>query len=103
MTTLNLVVLALAAYRAWRIVALDDITKSWRGRILGYDDTGHKNRWPANRKTLGNFIKCPFCLGFWIALAAWLCFRAWPHDTLLVAWPLALSALAGLVAKNLDD
>lgn len=84
------ILLALAAYRTWRILALDTILDKPRDRWFpeGYKRT--------------EFLTCPYCLGFWVSLAWWLAFIAWPHWCLVAAAPLAISALVGLIAANLD-
>lgn len=103
MTALNLVVLALAAHRLFRIIAGDTITKRWRERFLGWGDDQKRNEWPKNRRKLAEFVHCPFCLGFWVVVVEWLAFQQWPHGVLLVAWPLALSSIVGLVTERLDS
>lgn len=103
MTTLNLVVLSLAVYRVARFVGWDSITQRFRERFTGWSDDQKRNHWPHNRRKLAEMIHCPFCFSAWVALAAWLAFREWPHAVMLVAWPLAIAAAAGLIAKNWDE
>lgn len=50
--------MVLASYRITRLVAQDTILKAPRERILNDGPT-----WA------GNLVTCPFCIGFWIALA----------------------------------
>lgn len=47
-------------------------------------------------------VRCPWCVGMWIAAAWWAAWRAWPHATMAASTILALSAVAGLIAKHLD-
>lgn len=54
------------------------------------------------RQTLGALFDCPFCLGWWLSLGFWLAWVVLPYPTLVVAVPLALSGVVGLIAKNLD-
>lgn len=58
----------MAACRLTRLVTLDDITDSMRERLArrGDDDL------------LFRLIRCPWCIGFWITLAA-----------IIVAWQIA--------------
>lgn len=84
--------LALAAWRTFRLFAYDTILEPIRTRMM--------ERYP--RKGLADFMVCPFCVGFWVALVWWLVWQAWPHGTLVVATPFALSAAVGLLAANLD-
>lgn len=54
------------------------------------------------RPLLGELVECPFCLGWWIALALYAGWLVAPTAALVVSVPLALSAAVGLLAKNLD-
>ena len=75
--------LAVAAWRTFQLFAHDDIFRPVRRRF-------------PNWLWLVEFWDCPFCFGFWIALGWWGAWEIWPHATLLVSVPLALSA--GVVA-----
>lgn len=78
--------LALAAFRTWRLIAEDTILDGLRERLpIGL-----------------NFVRCPWCAGFWVSLAWWLAWVAWPHGSLVVAVPFAISAVLGLMAANID-
>ena len=87
------ILLAVASYRLWRLIAEDDIFDRPRRWILnlGYWQEGE----PAPdgyREKLAELITCPWCLGFWIALGwwgAWLWLEAW---AVFAAVPWALSA-----------
>lgn len=92
----ELVILWLGAYRVWWLVAKDTLTQAWRTRLLGYEDNGSRNRWPHPHQRVGEFVHCPWCLGFWICLAIVLAYAQWPSGTLWVMLPFALSALVGL-------
>ncbi|HEY1309293.1 MAG TPA: DUF1360 domain-containing protein [Vicinamibacterales bacterium] len=81
-----LLLLALAAYRTWKLLAEDTILDFARDR-MGY---GLK------------FLKCPWCLGFWIAVAWWGAWQAWPHGTLISATVMALSAIVGVLGWAID-
>lgn len=96
-----LALLALAAWRVFHLIAHDDIldrprryvtrlNKSWKQEG---DATGEKYR-----EGLASFIVCPFCLGFWVALAWWAAWLVFPTETLFVAVPFVLSA--GVVAAQ---
>ena len=91
----ELLLFALAAYRLWRLLAWDEITEPARLWITRYSQ-GPKKPY---RATLGTFIQCGFCLGFWVALAWWGAWQAWPHATLIAAAPFAISALVGTLAR----
>lgn len=96
----TLILLGLAAFRMTRLIGWDTLTGQLRARVTRLD------RWEtepeAYRQGLDVFLHCPWCLGFWISLGTWGVWQLWPHATEVAAAPLALSALVGLVAKQLD-
>jgi hypothetical protein len=85
---------ALAAWRTWKLLAEDTITEPLRARYI----EGHE--W---RET---FTECPWCAGFWVALAWVAAFWVEPLWTVIVAVPFAVSAAVGtlqLIADALTD
>lgn len=54
------------------------------------------------RPYVAKLLECPWCLGFWISVLAYLAWVFFPTETLYGAAPLALSAAVGLVARWLD-
>jgi hypothetical protein len=97
--------LALAAFRVYRLIAEDTILDRPRRRILrlGRDWEKQGDPVPENyRAEWGTFLTCPWCAGFWITLAWW---AAWLISEEWATWaavPWAASAVVALVAKNLD-
>jgi hypothetical protein len=88
-----------AAYRLWRLAAADSILDGWRDRLV----RAAKHNTPEEyREKVDIFLHCPWCLGFWITLAWFAAWWAWPHETLIAAAPLAASASVGLVQRNFD-
>lgn len=93
--------LALAAWRLFHLIAHDDILdrpRRWALRLSPTwkkegDATGEKYRekWAA-------FITCPYCAGFWIALAWWGAWQVWGHGTLVAASVFAINA--GVIAAQ---
>lgn len=85
------ILLALAAWRTFQLLAEDDILETPRryvtSRISEY--------WE-------DFITCPYCAGFWIAVAWWASWQVWESWTLIVAVPWALSAGVIAAAKVLS-
>ena len=75
------VLLALAAWRVFQLIAEDEILNGPRRYVTGKLD----EKWEL-------FIECPYCAGFWIALAWWAAFQVNEKWTLIVAVPWALSA-----------
>lgn len=102
MTGFDLILLTLAAYRLWMLVAKDAITQRHRVRILGYSDDGSRNRWPKPRKALAEFVHCPWCLGFWLSLGAAAAFYEWPHAARWILLPFAVSAGLALISVCFD-
>lgn len=83
--------LSLAAYRTWRLIALDTILDRPRAALV--KRTGDH---------VDLFILCSWCCGAWCSLGWWAAWQAWPHGTLVVAALAALSAAVGVMGK-LDD
>lgn len=102
----ELLVLALAAWRLWRLVAEDDILDRPRRWLLRLGPEWEKEGDPVPREYragLADFLLCPYCLGWWIALGWWAAWQVVPHATLVAAVPFALSTLVVAVAKALPS
>jgi len=103
-TAYVLVLLSLAAFRSWRLVGVDVITRPVRQRLIRraeepdmiYVGPG------AYRPLLDELVGCPWCLGAWISVGWWVAWTIWPHGTIVAAVPFAISALVGLVGSRLD-
>lgn len=104
--------LAFAAYRTTRLVGWDVITRPVREPATGREehgdaksarDTSQSEARTGWRHHVDVFFHCPFCLGWWLSLAWYCLWLAWPIGSLAVATPFALSAVVGLVTKNLDE
>jgi hypothetical protein len=54
------------------------------------------------RPTLNALLICPYCIGFWVALAVYLGWVFEPRWTLYAAAPFALSAASAWCARWLD-
>jgi hypothetical protein len=91
----GLVLLGLAAFRTWKLIAEDTILDRPRNAslMLAYKIAG-----PKGKDYWQTLIECPWCAGFWISLAWWGAFELWPNGSLVAAVPLALSAIVGLLA-----
>lgn len=104
--------LALVAYRVWRLVAEDDILerpRRWLVRLPMNWKEG--DSFPRKyREELALFINCPWCAGAWVSL---LVYGIWlftlgdgPHSTedVLVGLGMwfALSCSVGLIRSKLD-
>lgn len=117
--------LALAAFRLYRLAARDTITEPLRDAVSYPDETAVTLDGPRRvelasvkpdrievdvapdlvkplRVYAATLIRCHWCLGWWTSLAVWGVWLAWPHAALVAAAPWALSAVVGLASKNLD-
>lgn len=102
-------VIGLGAFRVVRLIGWDDLPPIARLRVR---ITGERARsmptestqpiYVYRRPLLAHFISCPYCVGWWVALASYGSWLLWPRGTLYVLAPFALSAFVGLVARNLD-
>jgi hypothetical protein len=95
----ELILLSLAAWRVFQLVALDDITNGLRRYVTRVPKNWDGESPITNksyRDTLALFIECPYCAGFWIGLLWWLAWLLWPHGTTVAAVPFAISA--GVIA-----
>ncbi len=98
-----LVLLSLAAWRIWYLLAIDDLTDAPRRYVtgLGWKETKPP---PAKwRKGLAEWLECPYCFGFWIGLAWWGAWEIWPHGTLVAAAVFAINAGVIGVCKVLSS
>lgn len=97
-----LLLLALASFRIYRLLAEDTILDGPRARLLrlGSWQEGQPTP-PTYRARLGEFIVCSWCIGFWVSLAVWGCWYVEPGWTTGLSAPLAISTLVGLVADRL--
>lgn len=96
--------LSAASYRIWRLLAEDTILDRPRRWIVKLP-----RRWregmpiPSEyRSDLAQFINCPWCFGWWIALSVWALWEANHHWTEIVAVPFAISAAVGIIRSQLD-
>ncbi len=97
-----LVLLGLAAYRTWRLLAEDDITDKARRYVTRLGPKWQQEGDPipdGYRFKAMQFINCPWCLGFWAAAAWWGLWQAWGHGTLVAASLAALSLFPPLLQR----
>jgi hypothetical protein len=45
------------------------------------------------------FVVCPWCLGFWLSLAGWAAWLAFPHGGTDQGWPLGLAVPLALACS----
>lgn len=86
------VLLTLAVYRVWRLLAADTILDGPRDRLVKAADDAY-------REELDIFLHCPWCLGFWVSVVGWVAWLVFPTETIWVSVPLAISCVIGFMAK----
>jgi hypothetical protein len=100
--------LAAAAYRIYRLISEDTILDRPRAWLLGlpsdFDpEVEDAEDFPNYSPKVATFITCPWCLGAHLSLVWYLLWVVWPTPTLVVATPLALSAVIALVATRIQN
>lgn len=99
------VVMALAAFRVFRLLSYDIILRGPRVRWVTHRAEGDGEIYvgPGKyRAKTDEFLHCPWCLGFWCCLVVWGAWLVWPGATVGASVPLAMSSIVGLVSHNLD-
>jgi len=97
------VVIALVAFRLWKLIADDRILERPREWVLDRIDVRRGSTY------WSDFIVCPWCAGFWVSgltLAAYLStLGSWPDDlegaVVAVGVWFALSAVVGILGELL--
>lgn len=94
------VLLGLGAFRIWKLIGDDTILDRPRDWFLI-----KAQRWWGNKGAIyvEKLLECPWCAGFWVSLALWGLWQAWPHATLIGCGALAISALVGLLGHLIAD
>ena len=85
-----------AAWRIYQLFAWDSIFAKPRRYVTGLGWSWQEGM-PLpllykQRQWLVQFIECPYCFGFWVALAWFVGWEIWPHGALVLAAPFFLSA-----------
>lgn len=83
----ELLLLGLAAWRVYRFIGEDTILDRPRRYVT------------AKSEYIETLLECPYCAGFWIALAWWGAWQAWDHGALVTAAAVALTALVPLIER----
>lgn len=104
--------LSLIAYRAWHLLAEDEILETPRRHLVRLpNDWNEGSPIPlAYREKLASFINCPWCLGAWTSLLAYIGWMAtvgqWPNSVsdffIAIGIWFAISCVVGLIRSKLD-
>lgn len=113
-------IVALGVYSITRLISIDSIIdrqRTWLFDRFPPDGYTTKNRPNPDRCTfivtgdhyyvteghkLGELVNCPWCMGFWVSLAVFAAFVAWPVTTTFVLVPLALRVIPGMIESLID-
>lgn len=89
----ELLLLAGAAARVTTLITEDAVLDTPRDRVT---------EWAVKRdhEKLTYFITCPWCVGWWVSLAAWASWQAWPGATLILAALCAVAMIASFVSSR---
>lgn len=106
------ILLALIAYRSWRLLAEDEILEWPRRKLvrLPYKWEATQPIPKAYKEKLALFINCPWCAGAWVSLIVYVIYLAalgsWPDGVsdVVVGFGMwfALSCSVGLIRSKLD-
>lgn len=86
-------ILALASYRATRLITTDEITEPIRNWIW--------KKWPPSTM-FGYLFTCNWCTGFWISTMLVVGALLVPTAAYVVSLVLSISAIVGLISAHLD-
>lgn len=101
----TLILLGLAAWRVYELLANDDILDRPRCWVLRLDPNWEEPQ-PVGehyRYALARFIRCARCFGFWVAVSWWVAWLIFPHATTIVAVPFAVSTIIIALATSLTE
>ena len=93
LSLVDLLVLALACFRATRLVTTDVIFNGLRERFW--------RRFPPETTALGYLSTCDWCASIWVGSLLTISYTIFPTATFIACLPLALSAVAGTLAARL--
>lgn len=122
MSWLYAAVYALGTFRLVRLAGWDEITVWPRTMVTGISDRSYGqlakaieeahaqfiDPWDGHRPApklskrrwyVAKLVRCPWCIGFWLSALVSLAAYEWRHVTFCALFPLALSAVVGLIAK----
>ena len=90
-SALEFIILALAVFRATRLITTDVVLNPVRERIW--------RRYPPERGGLGYLITCDWCSSIWVSSLFVALYTIAPTPVIVVASILAFSAITGLINR----
>jgi hypothetical protein len=99
-----LLLVGVAAWRTFQLLAYDDILDRPRRWVLRMGDEWRKQGDPVPddyRLKLGLFLVCPYCAGFWVGLSWWIAWEISPFWTQVFAVPFVINAIVIAGSKTL--
>jgi len=99
-----LLLVGVAAWRTFQLLAYDDILDRPRRWALRMGDEWRKQGDPVPddyRLKPGLFLVCPYCAGFWIGLSWWIAWEISPFWTQVFAVPFVINAIVIAGSKTL--
>ncbi len=94
MTPTDATVDALAVYRLTRIIVDDEIVEDQRQQAIAWLDRHDMEK-------VSYLIGCYWCSGFWVSIICALIRSRLPRLWRAVRWPLAASAVTGILAETI--
>lgn len=92
-TTLNFVILALAAYRITHLITTDAIADKFRDAVW--------SKFPPSTR-IGYLISCNWCTGFWVSFGLVAGASILPQLTFVVSLIMAMSAVVGMISAWIE-
>lgn len=92
-TTVNFIILALAAYRITHLITTDAIADKFREKVWSKFA-------PSTR--IGYLITCNWCTGFWVSFGLVAGASILPQLTFVVSLIMAMSAVVGLISALIE-
>ena len=100
-----LLLVGIAAWRTFQLLAHDDITERPRRWALRMGKEWQKQGDPVPddyRLKWALFLTCPYCAGFWIGVVWWIAWQITPFWTEVFAVPFVLNAIVVAGSKTLS-
>jgi Protein of unknown function (DUF1360) len=101
----SLLLLGVAAWRTFQLLAHDDILDQPRRWVLRMGKEWQEQGDPVPdeyRLKWALFLTCPYCAGFWIAVVWWLAWQITPFWTEVFTIPFVLNAIIVAASKTLS-